>query len=92
MPAKSQRRIIAAWTGTGLAQADAPAARKQWDDVADQARPRLPKLAALMDETDDVLTYMGIPPRQPGQVAQHSQCAASSTSSTAQPVIAQRRP
>ena len=40
----------------------ATAARKQWREVADQARPRLPKLAALMDEAEaDVLAYMGFP-------------------------------
>jgi putative transposase len=59
---KSQRRIIAAWIGTAFAQDDAVAARKQWREVADQARPRLPKLAAFMDEAEaDVLAYMGFP-------------------------------
>jgi transposase-like protein len=59
---KSQRRIVSAWIGTAFAQDDAAAARKQWRDVADQARPRLPKLAALMDEAEaDVLAYMGFP-------------------------------
>jgi transposase-like protein len=59
---KAQRRIISAWIGTAFAQDDAVAARKQWRDVADQARPRLPKLAALMDEAEtDVLAYMGFP-------------------------------
>ena len=59
---KSQRRIVSAWIGTAFAQDDAEAARKQWRDVADQARPRLPKLATLMDEAEaDVLAYMGFP-------------------------------
>ena len=59
---KSQRRIVSAWIGTAFAQDDAGAARKQWRDVADQARPRLPKLATLMDEAEaDVLAYMGFP-------------------------------
>jgi putative transposase len=59
---KSQRRIVSAWIGTAFAQDDAAAARKQWREVADQARPRLPKLAALMDEAEaDVLAYMGFP-------------------------------
>ena len=39
---KSQRRIVSAWIGTAFAQDDADAARKQWRQVADQARPRLP--------------------------------------------------
>jgi len=59
---KSQRRIVSAWVGTAFAQDDAAAARKQWRQVADQARPRLPKLAALMDEAEaDVLAYMNFP-------------------------------
>jgi len=37
---KSQRRIVAAWIGIAFAQDDATAARKQWREVADQARPR----------------------------------------------------
>ena len=60
---KTQRRIVSAWVGTAFAQDDA-AARKQWREVADQARPRVPKLAALMDEAEtDVLAYMGFPPQ-----------------------------
>jgi transposase-like protein len=59
---KTQRRIVSAWIGTAFAQDDAAAARKQWREVADQARPRVPKLAALMDEAEtDVLAYMGFP-------------------------------
>jgi transposase-like protein len=59
---KTQRRIVSAWVGTAFAQDDAQAARKQWREVADQARPRVPKLAALMDEAEtDVLAYMGFP-------------------------------
>jgi putative transposase len=59
---KTQRRIVSAWVGTAFAQDDAAAARKQWREVADQARPRVPKLAALMDDAEaDVLAYMGFP-------------------------------
>jgi putative transposase len=59
---KTQRRIVSAWIGTAFAQDDADAARKQWRQVADQARPRVAKLAALMDEAEaDVLAYMGFP-------------------------------
>src|SRR5438045_1069398 len=61
---KTQRRIVSAWVGTGFAQDAATAARKQGREVADQARPRVPKLAALMDEAEtDVLAYMGFPPQ-----------------------------
>jgi putative transposase len=59
---KSQRRIVSAWIGTAFAQDDAVAARKQWRSVADQLRPRVPKLAALMDEAEaDVLAFMAFP-------------------------------
>jgi transposase-like protein len=59
---KTQRRIVSAWIGTAFAQDDAEAARKQWRQVADQVRPRVSKLAALMDEAEaDVLAYMGFP-------------------------------
>ena len=43
-------------------QADPDAARQTWRQVADQLRPRWPKLAALMDESEhDVLAYMAFP-------------------------------
>jgi putative transposase len=59
---KTQRRIVAAWVGTAFAQDDAAAARKQWRHVADELRPRVPKLAALLDDAEaDVLAYMGFP-------------------------------
>ena len=59
---KTQRRIVSAWVGTAFAQDDAAAARKQWREVADQARPRVPRLAAFMDEVEtDVLAYMQFP-------------------------------
>jgi transposase-like protein len=65
---KTQRRIpgsspgTSAWIGTAFAQDDAAAARKQWREVADQARPRVRKLAKLMDEAEaDVLAYMSFP-------------------------------
>ena len=59
---KTQRRIVSAWVGTAFAQDDALAARKQWRQVADQVRPRVPKLASLMDAAEaDVLAYMDFP-------------------------------
>ena len=46
----------------GLRPGRCRAARKQWRQVADQARPRVPKLPALMDDAEaDVLAYMGFP-------------------------------
>jgi putative transposase len=59
---KTQRRIVSAWIGTAYAQEDAPAAHAQWRTVADQLRPKVPKLAALMDSAEeDVLAYMHFP-------------------------------
>jgi transposase-like protein len=60
---KTQRRIVSAWIGTAFAEADAPAAHAQWRTVADQLRPKVPKLAALMDAAEeDVLAFMDFPP------------------------------
>lgn len=59
---KTQRRIVSAWIGTAYAQEDAAAAHAQWRTVADQLRPKVPKLAALMDTAEeDVLAYMHFP-------------------------------
>ena len=59
---KTQRRVVSAWIGTAFAQDDADAARKQWRQVADQLRPRVSKLAALMDNAEaDVLAHMDFP-------------------------------
>src|SRR5579885_1096531 len=56
------RRVVSAFIGTAFAQDDAGAAKAQWRQVADQLRPRVPKLAALMDEAEsDVLAYMTFP-------------------------------
>ena len=59
---KSGRRVVSAFVATTFAQDDAAAASAQWRKVADQLRPKLPKLAALMDEAEpDVLAYMSFP-------------------------------
>lgn len=59
---KAQRRIVSAWIGTAYAQEDATAAHAQWRTVADQLRPKVPKLATLMDSAEeDVLAYMHFP-------------------------------
>ena len=59
---KSGRRVVAAFIGTAFAEEDAETARAQWRQVADQLRPKVPKLAALMDEAEaDVLAYMSFP-------------------------------
>ena len=48
------RRVVAAFIGTAFVQDDAEAASKQWRQVADQLRPKVPKLA-------DVLAFMSFP-------------------------------
>jgi len=59
---KSGRRVVSALIATAFAQEDAEAAKTQWRRVADQFRPKLPKLAAFMDEAEtDVLAYTGFP-------------------------------
>jgi putative transposase len=56
------RGVAAAFIATAFAQNDATAAKAQWRKVADQLRPKLPKLAAAMDEAEvDVLAYMDFP-------------------------------
>lgn len=46
---KSGRQVVSALIATAFAQDDAEAARQQWRRVADQFRPKMPKLAALVD-------------------------------------------
>jgi transposase-like protein len=59
---RSGRRVVSAFIATAFAQNDADAARQQWRRVADQLRPKVAKLATLMDESEaDVLAYMTFP-------------------------------
>ncbi|MBM3642247.1 MAG: IS256 family transposase [Alphaproteobacteria bacterium] len=59
---KSGRRVVSALIGTAFAQEDAEAAKTQWRKVADQLRPTVSKLAALMDDAEaDVLAYTAFP-------------------------------
>jgi transposase-like protein len=59
---KQGRRLVAAFVDTAFAQPDAVSAKAQWRQVADQMRPKLPKLAAIMDDAEeDVLAYMTFP-------------------------------
>lgn len=59
---KQGRGVASAFVATAFAQEDAAAARAQWRRVADQLRPKLPKLADFMDEAEaDVLAYMDFP-------------------------------
>jgi putative transposase len=59
---KQGRRVVAAFIATAFAQEDAETARLQWRQVGDQLRPKVAKLAALMDEAEtDVLAFMSFP-------------------------------
>ena len=60
--AKGQHAMVAAALRQAFLQADQQAARQTWRQVADQLRPRWPKLATLMDESEhDVLAYLAFP-------------------------------
>src|SRR3712207_699058 len=59
---KGQQTVVAAALRQAFLQADQASARQVWRQVADQLRPRWPKLSALMDESEaDVLAYMAFP-------------------------------
>jgi putative transposase len=59
---RSGRRVVSAFIATAFAQEDAASARAQWRQVADQLRPKLPKLATMLDASEeDVLAYMTFP-------------------------------
>ena len=59
---KSGRRVVSAFIGTAFAQETPQAASLQWRAVADQIRPKVPKLAVLLDEAEpDVLAYLTFP-------------------------------
>jgi putative transposase len=59
---KSGRRVVSAFIATAFAQDTPEAASTQWRSVADQIRPKVPRLATLMDDAEnDVLAYMTFP-------------------------------
>lgn len=59
---KAQHSMVAAAIRTIFAQEDRQAAGAAWRHVADQLRPRFPKLAGMLDETEhDVLAFMAFP-------------------------------
>ena len=61
---RSGRRVVSAFIATAFVQDDARQAKAQWRRVADQLRPKVPKLATLMDQAEtDVLAYMSFPPQ-----------------------------
>jgi putative transposase len=59
---KQGRRVVAAFIATAFAQEDAEMARTQCRHVADQLRPKVAKLALLMDQAEaDVLAFTSFP-------------------------------
>ena len=59
---KGQHTMVAAAIRQAFIQPDRESAAQTWRHVADQLRPRWPKLAALMDEAEhDVLAYISFP-------------------------------
>ena len=59
---KGQRQAVLAMINTIFVQESAEAASTQWRTVADQLRPKFPKLAAMMDDAEqEVLTFMSFP-------------------------------
>src|SRR5207302_3053708 len=61
---RSGRRVVSAFIATAFAQEDAEAAQAQWRKVADQLRPKLPKLPGFLDEAEpDVPAYITFTPK-----------------------------
>ena len=59
---RGQQAMVAAALRQAFLQTDVEGARRVWRQVADQLRPRWPKLATLMDQSEhDVLAYMACP-------------------------------
>jgi putative transposase len=59
---KGQQTMVAAALRQAFLQPDQDAARQAWRQLADQLRPRWPKLSGLMDESEhDVLAYLAFP-------------------------------
>src|SRR5215213_2374572 len=59
---RGQQTMVAAALRQAFLQPDQDGARRVWRQMADQFRPRWPKLGSLMDESEhEVLAYMGFP-------------------------------
>ena len=59
---KAAQQMVAATIRTVFVQPDAATAREQWRRVADQLRPRFPRVAQLLDDAEDeVLAYLAFP-------------------------------
>src|SRR5271154_4357418 len=59
---RNGRRVVSAFIATAFAQDDAETAKVQWRRIADQLRPKLPRLSGFLHEAEtDVLAYMTFP-------------------------------
>jgi putative transposase len=59
---KSGRRVVSAFIATAFAQDTPETASAQWRTATDQIQPKVPKLAAIMDQAEpDELAYMTFP-------------------------------
>jgi len=66
---KSAQPMVAATIRAVFVQPDAASARETWRRLADQLRPRFPRVAQLLDEAEDeVLTYLSFPPEHWRQI------------------------
>jgi transposase-like protein len=70
---RSQHTVVAAAIRQAFDQPDRAHAGETWRKVAEQLRPRWPKLADLMDASEhDVLAYNVLPTPAPHQAALHN--------------------
>jgi transposase-like protein len=66
---KGAQQMVAATIRTVFVQPDAASARETWRRVADQLRPRFPRVAQLMDSAEEeVLAYLAFPPEHWRQI------------------------
>jgi len=65
---KGQRQMVLALINTAFAQETTEAAHEQWRVVADHFREKLPKLAAMLDDSEnEVLAFMNFPRAHPSR-------------------------
>ena len=71
LAAAAAATIALAAAGPAFAQETPEAASTQWRAVADQIRPKVPKLATIMDDAEpDVLAYMTFPKEHRAKLCQ----------------------
>jgi hypothetical protein len=80
----SGRRVVSAFIATAFAEDDAEAAPAQWRRIADQLRPKPPKLAAFLDEAE-TLAYMSFPAAHRAKLTRPIHSNASTARSSAEP-------